>query len=118
MSRARPLGSAHRGTTAFLIQRLTSVYLAGFTIYLIAYLILSPRGDYASWTAYFASGSVRLGWGIFFATLLAHVWVGLRSIYMDYLKPTWVNFTVSTLTAFALIACAFWAAQILIRGVV
>jgi succinate dehydrogenase / fumarate reductase membrane anchor subunit len=114
---ARSLGSAHRGIASFLIQRLTSIYLGGFTIYLIVYLVLHPIKNYASWSGYFSAGWVRLAWGIFIATLLAHVWVGLRSIYMDYVKPTWLRFTVSTFTAFALVALAFWAALILLRGI-
>ena len=117
MSRARPLGSAHRGTAGFLVQRISSLYLGVFTIYLIVYLLLSPASDYSAWSAYFAGGTVRIAWAIFFAALLAHAWAGLRSIYMDYLKPMWLRFAVSTLTAFGLIALAFWAAQILIRGV-
>lgn len=117
MSRARALGSAHRGMAAFLVQRITSLYLGGFTVYLVVRLIVdNPLKEYASWVGYFASGPVRLAWGMFFASLLAHAWVGLRSIYMDYLKPTWLRFTVSTLTAFGLVAVALWCAQVLIRG--
>lgn len=117
MTRARPLGSAHRGVAGFLIQRVSSIYLAIFTIYLIGYLILSPVTDYGAWTAYFSSGAVRLAWGIFIASLLAHVWLGLRSIYMDYVHATRLRFTVSLITAFILIALAFWAAQILLGSI-
>ena len=113
----RPLGSAHRGMTSFLVQRITSLYLGAFTIYLIAHLLLCPMKDYAAWTAYFAADWVRLVWAIFFASLLAHVWVGLRSIYMDYLHPMWLRFTVSLVTATILIALTLWAAQILLLGV-
>ena len=116
MTRARPLGSAHRGVAGFLVQRVTSVYLGAFTFYLIGYWILNPLADYAAWSAYFASGAVRLAWAIFIGSLLAHTWLGLRSIYMDYVPATGVRFAVSLVTAFALIALAFWAAQILIGG--
>jgi succinate dehydrogenase / fumarate reductase membrane anchor subunit len=117
MSRAGSLGSAHRGMAAFLIQRITSLYLGGFTVYVVAFVLFNDQlSDYAGWAGYFSAGSVRLAWGIFFASLLAHVWVGLRSIYMDYLKPMWLRFTVSTATAFGLVALALWCAQILIRG--
>ena len=116
MTGTRYLGGTHRGLAAFLIQRLTSIYLGAFTVYLIVYLVLHPIRNYASWSGYFSAGWVRLAWGIFVATLLAHVWVGLRSIYMDYVKPTWLRFAVSAFTAFALIALAFWAALILLRG--
>jgi succinate dehydrogenase membrane anchor subunit len=116
MSRVRPLGSAHRGMASFLIQRITSLYLGGFTVYLVARLLFdSPARDYAAWADYFSEGSVRLAWGLFFASLLAHAWVGLRSIYMDYLKPMWLRFSVSTATAFALAWLAFWCAELLIR---
>jgi succinate dehydrogenase / fumarate reductase, membrane anchor subunit len=116
MSRSRSLGSSHRGMPAFLVQRITSLYLGVFTVYLVGWLIVTPAQDYASWSGYFASGSVRLAWGLFFASLLAHVWVGLRSVYMDYLHPMWLRFSISTLTAFGLMALALWCAQILIRG--
>lgn len=114
MSRVRSLGSSHRGMTAFLVQRITSLYLGVFTVYLAGWLFGKPAQDYASWFAYFAGGTVRLAWGLFFASLLAHVWVGLRSIYMDYLRPTSLRFAVSTVTAFGLMALALWCAQILI----
>ncbi len=117
MSHGRSLGSSHRGMTAFLIQRITSLYLAVFTLYVVYWLISQPTADYAAWSGYFDSGLVRLSWGLFFASLLAHAWVGLRSIYMDYLKPMWLRFTVSTVTAFGLMALALWCAQILIRGI-
>ena len=113
----RPLGSAHRGVASFLIQRLTSLYLGAFVVYAIVYLLLHPLKSYGAWSGYFSSGTVRLAWGIFIACLLAHAWVGLRSIYMDYLKPEWVRFTVSSVTALGLIACAFWGAMILLRGI-
>jgi succinate dehydrogenase / fumarate reductase, membrane anchor subunit len=115
---ARSLGSAHRGVAGFLAQRISSLYLAVFAIYFVVYLLLHPIKDYAAWSAYFSSGAVRLAWGIFFASLFVHVWLGLRSIYMDYLHATWLRFSVSLVTAFILIALAFWTAQILLRGAV
>lgn len=116
MSRARSLGSSHRGMSAFLVQRITSIYLAVFTVYVVFWLASKPVSDYVGWKTYFDSGLVRMAWGLFFASLLAHAWVGLRSIYMDYLKPMWLRFTISALTAFGLMALALWCAEILIRG--
>lgn len=99
----------------FLIQRVTSIYLAGFTVYLLIHLGLSPAKDYAAWSSYFASDVVRLAWGLFFISLLLHSWTGLRSIYLDYVKPAWVRFTVQLLTLLALVALGLWAADILLR---
>jgi succinate dehydrogenase / fumarate reductase, membrane anchor subunit len=112
----RPLGSAHSGLGEFLIQRVTSIYLAGFTVYLLTYLVLSPVTSYTAWSNYFASDVVRLAWGLFFISLLLHSWTGLRSIFLDYVKPTGLRFTVQLLTMVALIALGLWTADILLRG--
>jgi succinate dehydrogenase / fumarate reductase, membrane anchor subunit len=100
----------------FLVQRLTSLYLAGFTVYLVVRLVACPLADHAAWTAYFAGAWTRLAWAVFFASLLAHAWVGLRSIYMDYLHAAWLRASAEWLTAFALIAFTIWSTLILIRG--
>jgi len=45
--------------------------------------------------------------------LLYHAWVGVRDIWMDYLKPAWVRLTVETITALVLIAYAGWTIEVL-----
>lgn len=117
MNPSRSLGSAHRGLMEWLVQRITSVYLAGFTIYILVYLVLHPVKNYLAWTNYFASGAVRLAWSLFFFSLLLHVWVGLRSIYLDYVKPDSLRFAVTAVTAMGLVALGLWTATILLRGV-
>ena len=55
------------------------------------------------------------------ATLLAvialiwHAWVGVRDIFMDYIKPTGLRLTLHSVVALLLIGYAGWAAQILWR---
>lgn len=114
VKRERRAGSAHTGLGEWLVQRATSVYLAGFLVYLVLRLALDPLPDHAAWRAWFAHGPVRIAWGLFFLSLLAHVWVGLRSIYMDYLPVPSLRAAATFLTAFGLLALALWAAQILI----
>ncbi len=110
----RAAGSAHAGLAEWLVQRATSVYLAGFLAYLVLRFALDPLADYASFRAWFAQGPVRVAWGLFFLSLLAHAWVGMRSVYMDYLHPAALRMAVTFLTAFGLLALALWAAHILL----
>lgn len=108
------VGSAHSGLGEWLVQRATSVYLAGFLVYLAWRLAFEPFSDHAAFRAWFASGPVRLAWGLFFASLLVHAWIGLRSVYLDYLSSTTLRIAATFLTAFGLLALALWAAKILI----
>ncbi|MEW6332310.1 MAG: succinate dehydrogenase, hydrophobic membrane anchor protein, partial [Pseudomonadota bacterium] len=57
---------------------------------------------------------VRLAWGLFILSLLIHAWIGMRSIYLDYLHPLWLRSGVSLLTALGLLALGLWAARILL----
>lgn len=107
-------GSAHHGLGEWLLQRLTALYLAGFTVWITVLLIFSDSLDYLAWKAWMAHGGVRLAFALFFASVLAHAWVGMRSVFLDYLKPLWIRFTAQLLLAFGLLSLAFWAAQILL----
>ncbi len=112
----RPAGSAHRGLTEWLVQRTSALYLAGFTLYLAGRFALAPLSDHAAWRAYFAAGGVRLAWALMFLSLLTHAWVGMRSVYMDYLRPLWLRFLLTAATAAGLLALGLWAGWILFRG--
>ena len=114
MSRVRTSGSAHAGLTEWFLQRVSSIYMAGFVVYVIVSLSITPVHDYLAWKAWFAAGPMRLAWALFFLSVLAHAWVGLRSVYMDYLHPLWLRFAVLLLTAFGLLALGLWSAQILL----
>ncbi len=110
----RPAGSAHAGLGEWLVQRATSVYLAVFLVYLALRLAFEPFPDHAAFRVWFTQGPVRIAWGLFFLSLLLHAWIGLRSVYMDYLRPAGLRAAVTFLTGFGLLALALWAANILL----
>ena len=116
MRRARSAGSAHAGVTEWLLQRVTSLYMGGFVIYAIVHFSLLPVHDHAAWKAWFAMGYVRIAWALFLSSILIHAWIGMRSIYLDYLHPLWLRFSVTLLTALGLLALTLWAAEILIMA--
>lgn len=110
----RHQGSAHRGLGEWLVQRLSSLYLAGFLLWLVLVLGFSPPADYVAWKAWFGCGAVRLAFALFFLAVLLHAWVGLRSVFLDYLKRLWMRLAAQFLTALGLLALAIWAAQLLL----
>ena len=50
-----------------------------------------------------------------FAALLYHVWVGMRDIWMDYVKPVGLRLVLQAATIVWLVACTGWAVQVLWR---
>ncbi|HSN80114.1 MAG TPA: succinate dehydrogenase, hydrophobic membrane anchor protein [Rhodoferax sp.] len=48
-------------------------------------------------------------------SMLYHVWVGMRNIFQDYVKPYWVRFVMHVFAIAWLIACTGGAIEALWR---
>ncbi len=114
MRPVRPNPSAHSGLTEWLLQRATAVCLAAFLLYIVTRLVLDPPADHSTWRAWFGQGGVRIVWALGFAAVLIHAWIGLRSVFIDYLGSLALRLLAYLLTALALLALALWCAQLLL----
>ncbi|WP_413892074.1 succinate dehydrogenase, hydrophobic membrane anchor protein, partial [Candidatus Skiveiella danica] len=47
--------------------------------------------------------------------MLYHVWVGMRELWMDYVKPIGLRLVLNTFSLVWLVGCAGWAIQVLWR---
>ena len=112
----RPTGSAHRGLGEWLAQRLTALYMGGMGVAAVIYLLLVPAPDYPQWKLWLANIPVRIGVSLFFISALVHAWVGLRNIYMDYLRSLWLRITITAVTLIGLLALGLWTGHILLWG--
>jgi succinate dehydrogenase / fumarate reductase membrane anchor subunit len=107
---------AHYGLRDWLVQRATAVLMVLFTLLVLAQ-VLFTRGPigYESWAGIFAPQWMKV---ITFAVIIAliwHVWVGMRDIWMDYIKPVWLRLSLQVFTLVWLVGCAGWALQVLWR---
>ena len=112
----REVVGAHYGTRDWLAQRVTAGLMAVFTIAVLLQVIFSrgPIG-YERWAGIFASQPMKM---LTFATivgLLYHVWVGMRDVLMDYVKPVGIRLVLQILVIVWLLGCAGWAIQVLWR---
>jgi len=102
------------GIKAWIVQRITSLYLALFALYLVVHFLVAPPGDFAAWRAWVAMPLVSLGFLVFVPVLIAHAWVGLRDILMDYVRPFGLRVALLALSAFAFLASGLWAVRAVI----
>ncbi|MDI1268473.1 MAG: succinate dehydrogenase, hydrophobic membrane anchor protein [Polaromonas sp.] len=107
---------AHYGTRDWLAQRVTAALMALFTVLLLAQVIFTkgPVG-YDRWAGIFASQWMKVLTFVVILALLYHVWVGMRDIWMDYVKPVWLKLSLDVFTIVWLVACAGWGIQVLWR---
>jgi succinate dehydrogenase membrane anchor subunit len=104
---------AHYGLKDWLLQRLTALVMAAFTLLVLAIALWNGGIDYALWKALFANGAWKLAAFLFMVALLYHAWIGARDIYMDYFKPAWIRLTLQLLSVVVLIVYFGWTIQIL-----
>jgi succinate dehydrogenase / fumarate reductase membrane anchor subunit len=107
---------AHYGLRDWLAQRVTAVLMALFTVTVLAQVIFSkgPIG-YDKWAGIFSAQWMKALTFTIILALLYHVWVGMRDIWMDYIKPTWLRLSLQVFTIVWLVSCAGWAIQVLWR---
>ncbi|CAJ0778270.1 Succinate dehydrogenase hydrophobic membrane anchor subunit [Ralstonia condita] len=106
---------AHYGLKDFLAQRVTAVIMAVYTVVLLASFLLSKDTSYQSWAGLFANQWMKMLTFLAILSLTYHAWIGVRDIWMDYVKPVAVRLTLQVLTILWLVGCAGYAAQILWR---
>jgi len=102
------------GLAAWWVQRSSAVYMLGFAIFLLATFAFNPVHDYAQWHRWVASPSISIALAAFFAALLAHMWVGLRDVLLDYAKPLALQRVLLTAVTAGLIGTAGTVIWILI----
>jgi len=109
---------AHYGTLDFLVQRMTAIIMAVYTLVLLVGLLFAPAWDFAHWRALFTFHVFALPVGQLLATLaffaLAwHAWIGVRDIWMDYVRAAGLRLALQVLTLLWLAASVVFFAHIL-----
>ncbi|MDO5653798.1 MAG: succinate dehydrogenase, hydrophobic membrane anchor protein [Brachymonas sp.] len=108
-------GTSH-GLRDWLMQRVTAALLLLFTLVLVVQvLLISGPITYEAWAGIFAPQWMK---SLTFVTIVAlcwHTFVGMRDIFMDYIKPMALRILLHVGAIVWLVACCGWALQVLWR---
>ena len=92
-----------------------AIVLAAFVLYLLLRALFGAAGGYDAWAGLLVQLPMKIATLVALLALLYHAWIGVRDIWMDYVKPTWIRLSLQTLTVLWLLFCAVWSVQILWR---
>jgi succinate dehydrogenase / fumarate reductase membrane anchor subunit len=106
---------AHYGLRDWLSQRVTATLMALFTVAVIVQVLLPGEMGYDKWAGIFAAQWMKVLTFVVIVSLLYHVWVGVRDVWMDYVKPVGIRLVLQVFTLVWLVGCAGWAIQVLWR---
>ncbi|TFI42362.1 succinate dehydrogenase, hydrophobic membrane anchor protein [Diaphorobacter sp. DS2] len=112
----RTVVGAHYGVRDWLVQRVTGVLMALFTLAVLIQVIFSkgPIG-YDHWAGIFSAQWMKVLTFSVIVALVWHVWVGVRDVWMDYVKAAGLRLVLQVFTIVWLVACTGWGIQVLWR---
>ena len=107
--------AASLGLKAWLIQRLTAVYMAIFMVFTVMKLVFITPHSYQEWIAWLAHPGINAALALFILSLLLHAWVGLRDVIMDYVKSFALRTGLFSLLIVVLSGCGLWSLRLLLK---
>ena len=111
----RTVVGAHYGLRDWLAQRVTALLMALFTLAVIVQVLLPGEMGYDKWAGIFSRQWMKVLTFVVIVSMLYHVWVGMRDVWMDYVKPVGIKLALQVFTMVWLTGCAGWAIQVLWR---
>lgn len=102
------------GLRAWVVQRVSAVYIGVMFVYLLGKFMIAPPVDAAELRTWATGPVVSVALLLLFGAVLIHAWVGVRDILIDYVRHTATRMGLLSAFALFLFACGIWAAQALI----
>lgn len=101
------------GLKDWLIQRVTAVYFAVYTLFLLGFLVLHPAVNYEQWHALFANTLVQIATVLALIAFILHAWIGIWTVTTDYMKGTALRLSVQIIVFLGLLSQLIWGLMIL-----
>ena len=89
---------AHYGLKEWIIQRVTAIVMVVFTIVLLVDYCVTGSPNYEGWAGLFSNQLMKLLTFLALFSLFYHAWIGVRDIWMDYVKPVGIRLLLLVLT--------------------
>ncbi|BCA96746.1 succinate dehydrogenase hydrophobic membrane anchor subunit [Legionella antarctica] len=100
------------GLKDWLIQRVTAVYFAVYTIFLFIFLLLHPDLNFTQWHELFANHVFQIATAIGLLALTLHAWVGIWTVTTDYINCTAIRLSVQLMVVLWLLSQFIWGLMI------
>ena len=97
-----------RGLQDWLIQRVTAVFLAIYFIYLLSLLFTHGVDSYFVWKSLFGQLWMKVATDIAVICIALHAWVGLWTVFTDYVKSAKLRYGLQTLVIVVLVLYVAW----------
>ena len=105
----RVVTGAGYGMRDWLMQRISAVVMIVFTLVVLVSFLFSKSTGYAWWAGLMSHPLMQAMAMVTFIALAWHAWVGMRDIWMDYVKHAGLRLALHVLTIVWMLGCLTYA---------
>lgn len=104
-----------QGFRAWLLQRLSAVYIGMYLVMMFIFMITSTDNfSYEQWRQALSGPFINLSLLLFFYAIFMHTWIGSRDVIIDYVKPVSLRLLLLTVIALGIVIMLLWVSLILL----
>jgi len=100
------------GLKDWLIQRVTAVYFAIYSFFLMGFFIVHPHMLYSQWHMLFHTPWFQIASVLALLAFLLHAWIGIWTVTTDYIKCMVLRLSLQLLVALLLLGQFVWGLMI------
>ena len=108
---------SRNGVSDWLIQRVSALVLAAYTLCIFGFVVLNPGLDYETWSGFFNYTGIQVFTMLAVLSTCAHAWIGMWTIGSDYLREHTLGSGAATLRFIYQVGCVLIIAAYLFWGI-
>jgi succinate dehydrogenase / fumarate reductase, membrane anchor subunit len=101
--------ASNRGLTEWIWQRVSAVVVVVYLAVLLSFIFCSNTAiNYVTWVQFYSQTSIRVLTILATASILWHAWIGLWTVFTDYVKLPCLRKLLEILVLLFLATCGIW----------
>lgn len=101
------------GLRDWLLQRVSAVIIVAYVAMIVSFFFMNSPMKMDVWQSFFAHQPVKIATFLALFSVVIHAWVGMWTVYTDYVKCSRIRLFLQVFTIFALLSLVVWGAVIL-----
>lgn len=105
-------GLTGSGSRDWIMQRISAVVLAVYAVVMVAFFLFNGSVGYEQWVMFIMSMPMRLLSLLAIVALAVHAWVGMWTVFTDYIKSSGLRIVLQAAMIIAILVYLFWGVMI------
>jgi succinate dehydrogenase / fumarate reductase, membrane anchor subunit len=103
------------GLADWLVQRISALVIGVYAVFLLGFFVCHPHMSYAQWHRFFSCTAVKVGSMLALLCICAHAWIGLWTVFTDYINCARLRLVLEILLVLLLLTYVIWGISIFWR---